>query len=241
MVIPYVYVGAMRMPIARASSSSKKRKNYYSTRPWDSYYYRRKMYNMITNSNNGVCNDSSNIYGRHKPGYDVCMQEKSNSIPDANLPESLYSVKVALDNGDISNSENLLHSWIINYRQYDDDVFKLVTNKMDEDKRRRQQYVDEDRVARRLKEEEQQRKDYEETQKYRSENFEKRYGIFYLACAYLVYICVKEIALSYNNYRRIKPFNIESFIFGIIFDTAYRLIILYMFYGILRCFPRFYE
>jgi hypothetical protein len=239
MVIPYVYVGAMRMPIARASSSSKKRRNSYSTRPWDSYYYRRKMYNMITNSNNGVCNDSSNIYGRHKPGYDVCMEEKMNSISD--LPESLYAVKVALDNGDISNSESLLHSWIINYPQYGNNAFELVTNKMDEDKRRRQQYVDEDRVAKRLKEEEQQRKDDEETQKYRSENFENRYGIFYMGCAYFLHICAKEIALSYNNYRRIKPLNTEGFIFEIIFNTAYRLFLLYIFYCILRCFPRLYE
>lgn len=195
---------------------------------------------MITNNNNGVCNDSSNIYGRHKPGYDVCMEEKLNSISDQDLPESLYAVKVALDNGDISKSENLLHSWIINYPQYDNNVFELVTNRMDEDKRRRWKYAQEDAAEKLLKEKEQQRKDDEETQKYRSENFHNRYGIFYLACAYFVYICAKEFPLLYKSYRRIKPFNIETFIFEIIFDTAYRLIILYIFYCILRCFPRLY-
>ena len=235
MVIPYV--SAMSMPMPRSSSSSKK-KYSYSRRVFNDFYLSRERYNIIINSINGICNNDSNIYDRHKRGYDICMKENSESISDQNLPASLRDVRLALDNDNIFDANNLLDSWKNNYPQYGYDVFKPIQEKMDEDKRRRWIYSKEDAAEKLLKEKEQQRKEDEETEKYRSENFENRYVIFYLACAYFLYKYAKEIALSYNNYRRIKPFNIESFIFGIIFDIAYRLLILYMFYCILRCFPR---
>jgi hypothetical protein len=196
---------------------------------------------MIINSNNGICNDHSNIYSRHKRGYDICMQENSESISDQNLPASLRDVRVALDNNNIYDANNLLDSWKNNYPQYGYDVFKPIQDKMDEDKRRRWIYAKEDAAEKLLKEKEQQKKEDEETEKYRSENFDNRYGIFYLACAYAFYLYAKEFALLYNNYRRIKPSNTEIFILDIILITIYRLILLYIFYCIVRCFPRLYE
>jgi hypothetical protein len=166
------------------------------------------------------------------------MQEQSESISDQNLPASLRDIRVALDNGNIFNADNLLDSWKNNYPQYGYDVFKPIQDKMDEDKRRRWIYAKEDAAEKLLKEKEQQKKEDEETEKYRSENFENRYVIFYLACAYFLHLCAKEIALSYNNYRRIKPFNTQEFIFDIIIITVYRSFLLYIFYCIVRCFPR---